>query len=123
MHASRVRVFRLFNSPANEGCLSWKSDALDKPGKPLICAQGVEGWFDVEQSHLPVPRLDRLVEPLERAIGFSKGDVHQSDANRRCSAGLRDVAQSVERRSRLARAPGARECVGEGRQDVRTTTH
>ena len=113
----------VFVSERPQPPLSWKPDALDKRGKPLIRSQGVEGGFDVEQGHLPVPRLDRLLEPLECAICLSKSDLHESHANRRCGARLRDVAHFVEYRSRLALAPRASERVTVWRQYVRATPH
>lgn len=41
----------------------------------MIRPQDVEGRFDFEQGHLPVSRLERLLEPFERTIGLSKADV------------------------------------------------
>ena len=79
-------------SAPDSGMAGWfasKPDAFDKRREAPIRSQGVEGWFDVEQAHLPVPRLDRLLEPLERAVRLAQSDVHQRDANGRWSPGLR----------------------------------
>ena len=44
----RASMTTVFVSERPQPPLSWKPDALDKRGKPLIRSQGVEGGFDVE---------------------------------------------------------------------------
>ena len=86
--------------------LSWKPDALDKRSKARIRPQAIEGRFDLEHGHLPVPRLDRLLQPFERTIRLSEADVHIGDAKGCWVPRLRDAPQFVQRRKRLSPASG-----------------
>ena len=57
--------------------LSWEANAVNERREARIRTQAIEGRLDIEHGHLPIPRLDRLLEPFEGAICLAETDLHR----------------------------------------------
>jgi hypothetical protein len=46
-----------------------EANALDERSKAWIRAQAIEGRFDLEHGHLPIPRFERFGQPWRSSTG------------------------------------------------------